>query len=46
VTIPKASTASHVEANRKAADLVLTEADVREVAAAFPVRAGGELHSV
>jgi diketogulonate reductase-like aldo/keto reductase len=41
--IPKSGTLAHVEENAGALDLALTPADVAEIDAAFPVRAGDEL---
>ena len=42
-TIPKASTPAHAEENAGALHLALTAADLAELDAAFPVRAGSEL---
>jgi diketogulonate reductase-like aldo/keto reductase len=42
-TIPKASTATHVEENAGALGLVLDARDIAEIEAAFPVRAASEL---
>jgi diketogulonate reductase-like aldo/keto reductase len=36
-TIPKASTTEHVEANADAGDLVLSDAEIAEISAAFPL---------
>jgi len=36
IAIPKASSIAHVEANRAAADIVLTQQDLAEIDAAFP----------
>jgi diketogulonate reductase-like aldo/keto reductase len=45
-TIPKASTVAHVEENAGALDVALDAAEIAEIDAAFPVRAGDELPAI